>query len=811
MKDTARRYLEAGLRTLPADRETKHPIRAIGKWKPYIRRPPTEAELAAWFANGPDALCILCGEASGHLEAMDFDAAGELFDAWWAKLPEDLRAKLVIERTRSGGWHVIYRCVVAVCGNLKLAQRKTDDGIATLIETRGDGGLIICAPTEGYEVTQGDLCDPPVLTEEERDILLQAAWELNEYVPPVVDGPRGARSTPQSAHVGHVSRPGDGGTTDRPGDDFNARGDPRKVLAAHGWTRVTNGDSGGNEHWRRPGKASGTSATLKHCASGLVFYVFSSNAHPFEANQAYSPFAVFAYLEHGGDFSAASRALCDQGFGQSAQNGSCSTASNSVADISRLLGWADEIEAADDRIPDPGPIPDELFDVPGFIGEVMDFCLATAPYPNRGLAFCGAICLQSFLAGRRVMEPGDLRPNIYLLALAGSGAGKDHPRKLNVKVLFEAGLVDCLGDKFASGEGIQDAMSQNPSMLFQNDEMDSVLRQINRDKEGTKESIPATLLTMYTTAGSVFPIRRKAGKEQSGFIDQPNLTLFGTATPKYFYESLSEQMLTNGFFARLMIIDIGRRGDGQRPGSLKAIPERIVETARWWGQFNPGQKAGGGNLRPFHPDPKVVPIEPEAARLLDDFRQVTEREYRDGEDRADEVWKAVWARGYENAAKLALLRACSADHENPVIDVPAMDWAMRFADHQMRRQLFLASEHVYRSEFEDHCKQLIRVLREWQARHGEAWMPYWRVSRKLKWSPKLHDEVRQALLNSRELEFQEVATSGRPSKQYRLLPTSCPDARKKHPERLSSGVHQDNVRAEGATSEQEVGEANPHE
>ena len=43
---------------------------------------------------------------------------------------------------------------------------------------------------------------------------------------------------------------------------------------------------------------------------------------------------------------------------------------------------------------------------------------------------------------------------------------------------------------------------------------------------------------------------------------------------------------------------------------------------------------------------------------------------------------------------------------------------------------------------------------------------------------KLHDEVRQALLDSREIEFQETNTGGRPSKQYRLLPTFCADARK---------------------------------
>ncbi|RMH50008.1 MAG: hypothetical protein D6685_18530, partial [Bacteroidetes bacterium] len=257
MIDVARRYIKAGLRVLPADRERKRPIRAIGRWKPYIKRPPTEAELEAWFANGPDALCILCGDASGNLEAMDFDAGGELFDAWWEKIPVDLRARLVVESTRSGGRHVIYRCRSTICGNLKLAQRKTDAGVATLIETRGEGGLIVCAPTSGYEITQGDLCKPPVLTEEERDVLLQAAWELNEYVPPVVDGPP---DRPHDARVGHVSWPAAGRTVDRPGDDFNARGDVRAVLETHGWVRTKGGD---NEYWRRPGKDSGMSATLK--------------------------------------------------------------------------------------------------------------------------------------------------------------------------------------------------------------------------------------------------------------------------------------------------------------------------------------------------------------------------------------------------------------------------------------------------------------------------------------------------------------------------------------------------------------------
>ena len=57
-----------------------------------------------------------------------------------------------------------------------------------------------------------------------------------------------------------------------------------------------------------------TRAGVPRCGTG-VFYVFSSNAAPFEPNQAYSPFAVYALLEHQGDFAQAASALRDEGFG----------------------------------------------------------------------------------------------------------------------------------------------------------------------------------------------------------------------------------------------------------------------------------------------------------------------------------------------------------------------------------------------------------------------------------------------------------------------------------------------------------------
>lgn len=320
LRDAAILYLRSGLCVLPARLAQKRP--ALAGWKDYQQRLPTEAEVSAWFANAHDAMCIVTGGVSGNLELIDFDNGGELFDRW-AKLVEaespGLMSRLVIEQSQSGGWHVLYRSAARICGSIHLAQRAVpapDDRplviagktykprrnaagaweiVLTLIETRGEGGLFLCHPTTGYELVQGSLDDLPVLTSADRDLLLEAAWSLNEVIPPPVAVP----PDPQPNVNG-----------ERPGDAYNERGDAAGLLTAHGWTLVRDGE---NQYWRRPGKNSGWSATLRD----RVFYVFSSNAAPFDGPRSYGPFAVYTLLEHGGDYTRAAAALRSQGYGSS--------------------------------------------------------------------------------------------------------------------------------------------------------------------------------------------------------------------------------------------------------------------------------------------------------------------------------------------------------------------------------------------------------------------------------------------------------------------------------------------------------------
>ena len=751
--ETALAYRQSGLSVLPAYPDQKRP--AVRSWRDYQRRLPS-AESVRYLFRTADGLCVLCGAVSGNLEVLDFDLQGESFGPWCELVDSampGLRERLVIERSPSGGYHVIYRCAEPVPGNRKLAQRKvmgnsagaatgaespTASGISSessettcvLIETRGEGGLFLCDPTPGYVLQQGDLCALPTLDVAERVVLIEAARALDELMPSLAPVPVDANEN------------------GRPGDDYNHRGDVAQLLTRHGWKCVR---SGTREYWRRPGKETGWSATRRDG----VFYVFSSNATPFDPDRGYSPFHVYALLEHQGDFASAARTLRAEGFGD------LRPSTFPGVDLTAILRSELPSRAATSGPTpvDPGPLPVELLRAPGFISLVMDECLATAPYPNPVMAFSGALALLAFLAGRKVRDRGDNRTNLYLLGLANSSAGKDWPRKLNTRILHEIGLADCLGEQFASGEGIQDMLRLHPSSLFQTDEIDGILQSINKSRDARYENVMSTLLTLYSSANTVFPLRRKAGKKPAGVVDQPCLTILGTAIPKHYYEALSERMLTNGFFARMLILECGRRGDGQEP-SIRDLPPAIVDAARWWNEFRPGV----GNLKNWHPEPVVVPHTDEASRLLVVARTEAEAEYRQAEERNDAVGTTVWGRVSEHTRKLALLYAISENHASPVIGEAAVNWATQVVLHQTRRMLFMAQSHVADNPFHANCLKFLRKLRETR----DHTLPHSTLLRRMKMDARAFQEVAATLEQWGSIRIETKATAGRTGRSYVL-------------------------------------------
>jgi uncharacterized protein (DUF927 family) len=291
-------------------------------WKKYQSQRIDAGTLERLFRHGTPGVAIVTGKVSGievagtwhGLEVMDFDDPG-IFDAFIEAANYqglgDLLHRLIRERTPRLGAHLGYFCST-VEGNQPLARRppeEGEDGPVTLIETRGEGGQCVVAPTppgvhpdvptRGYVLTHGSWEHPSIITADERAALFSLARSFNRYVD--------AREIHRPP--GHP-RAGANGT--RPGDTLNASTDLAwwsALLQKYGWKYIN--QRGDIMDWQRPGKdGPGASATLGAC--GPYLYVFSSNAAPFEAGRAYSPFSAYCLLEHAGDARQAARTLAQE-------------------------------------------------------------------------------------------------------------------------------------------------------------------------------------------------------------------------------------------------------------------------------------------------------------------------------------------------------------------------------------------------------------------------------------------------------------------------------------------------------------------
>ncbi len=316
-RDYVADYLLAGLSIVPI-RGDKSKAPAIDGWKRYQTKAPTLAEANQFWLADNIGIGIVHGRASGNTEAIDIDTA-ELFPPFVVeveRLAPGLIDRLTFIKTPRPGYHVVYKCS-EIGSPQKLAQRpdptpERPNQRKTLIETKGEGGYTLapgspgcCHETGGlYEHVDGPpLTELTTITPDEREILFRVARSFNE----IFDETPTTASKPQGERADGLS----------PGDDFNRRATWEEILEPNGW------EFSHDKYWRRPGKANGWSATVG-CQSQHgteLFCCFSDNAHPLTGANgrspctAYSKFALYAVLNHGGDYSAAASRLRTEGYG----------------------------------------------------------------------------------------------------------------------------------------------------------------------------------------------------------------------------------------------------------------------------------------------------------------------------------------------------------------------------------------------------------------------------------------------------------------------------------------------------------------
>ena len=292
--DIARMYLSAGFSPIPLVPGEKRP--SVRAWQNYAQEPMGWAETEQLF-TGTDSIGLVCG--FDGMEVLDIDAKhfdGDELNEFIAMLDEaapGLRSKVILQHTRSGGQHWIYKCT-EIEPNQKLARNFNGE---VTFETRGIGGQIVVFPSPGYRV-EGKISKIQFITPGERDVLFTCARGMDrpQLVATQSHYKTGALETDEQT----------------PWGEFRTAHSALDILTSHGWTIIR--ENAKFIYVKRPGDTDAKTSGQIFKDSGL-FWPWTTSTE-FEAEEPYDGFQCFAVLEHGGDFQLAAKEIISRGYGK---------------------------------------------------------------------------------------------------------------------------------------------------------------------------------------------------------------------------------------------------------------------------------------------------------------------------------------------------------------------------------------------------------------------------------------------------------------------------------------------------------------
>lgn len=290
LQKIANHFIDIGLNPVPVGKDSKEPVRLA--WS-ESRMDHEEVK------NFPfESIGVCTGSMSGGIEAIDFDLKNaenpkEVMRLFKKKVPLSLLERLVVQKTISGGYHFIYRCE-DISSSKKLALSKSGKAV---IETRGEGGYIKCAPSTGYEFVQGDLDNIPIISPEERLQLFVSAKMLNEQI---TKEARKKMSREDNEYLKKFP-------------DYNENIEiGLELLTNAGWTEHSEDDIWVN--FTRPDSGS-NDLHGGYNKEGKFFWCFSTAQDTFEPERPYNNHAIYAELVCGGDYPKAYAKLYELGYG----------------------------------------------------------------------------------------------------------------------------------------------------------------------------------------------------------------------------------------------------------------------------------------------------------------------------------------------------------------------------------------------------------------------------------------------------------------------------------------------------------------
>lgn len=354
--------------------------------------------------------------------------------------------------------------------------------------------------------------------------------------------------------------------------------------------------------------------------------------------------------------------------------------------------------------------PELITSTPGLVGEIAHWITSTAIKPQPALSLGAALALVGMLKAHRVQTETSLRTNLYVLGLAGSGSGKNHPLICIQMLLSAAGLTKHMLGAPGSEPGLIEALHGAAGRsIIRWDEMGHAIAAMCNPNAGTHLSDIMTALTMLFSEASTLHEGKTLASGARSSVDQPCLCVFGATVPGRFFETLTSEHAIDGFLARWIVFEAATRPKRQKSAERLIVPSRLLEKIRSINDMKTRPDAvtpdGTGNIETTY-QPAVVPFDDEAREKFweagDHYDDMAERAERRGDPTAP-----IWVRAAEHAAKIALTVS-----DGSAITMREFGWALKIADWQANALCRSIMGRIGKNSTERNTKEVLRVIRK---------------------------------------------------------------------------------------------------
>lgn len=315
---------------------------------------------------------------------------------------------------------------------------------------------------------------------------------------------------------------------------------------------------------------------------------------------------------------------------------------------------------------------------PGLIGEIAQFIYAAAPRQVPEIALGAALGLMAGICGRAYNVSGT-GLNQYILVLADTGSGKEAAasgidKLMNAIKLQVPTSSNFLGPaEISSGQALIKHLNRS-SQCFVSILGEFGLRIQSMSSEhasSAERSLKRVLMDLYNKSGygNIFRGSIYADKEKNIEPTQaPAFSIFGESTPEIFYNSLTEEMISEGLLPRFMLIEyIGPRPTLNKGASIVQPTFQLVEKlGSLVAQCEMVMNANPRRVINIQTDPK-------AEKILDDFEEYSTNLVN--QTKKDTI-KQLWNRAHMKALKISGLIAVGINNIEPIITEDYVNWAI---------------------------------------------------------------------------------------------------------------------------------------